>query len=154
MSNIVSNGSLKGDKLAADLGTLFVDHWNKRDRWIASLRKRGIKGAISSCGWVDDKNMTVTFNQTSLIFNDGLVVGDTMVLGDWYSSCKLIKISSDVSYSGNNGRDTYKYEIVDDSYEDNTDYERYINHPNHPRYKQGLSIREWREQLQTQTNAD
>jgi hypothetical protein len=115
---VISNGTIKGDKLAADLGACFGEHWQKRDRWIASLRERGIKGAIFSCGWVNDKEMTVTFTQTSLIFNDGLMVGDTMVLGDWFSSCKLIRLCSDVSYSGNNGANTYKYKITNDSYEE------------------------------------
>ena len=111
---IISNGSLKANALADDLGACFANHWEARDLWIKSLREMGIKGAIFSCAWVDDKNQTMRFNSTSLIFNDGLRLGDKMVLGDWFSPCKLIRIDSDFGEFGNI---VYGYKTLNESYE-------------------------------------
>jgi len=92
----------------------FVEIFNKSvsDRveatksWVAVLRNKGVKAAHPNDGWVDRGLKNVKFCYPN--FNDGVVVGDRIALGNYSKSTivNVVKITED-KYFGS-GK-TYHY---------------------------------------------
>jgi len=59
--------------------------------WISKLKSQGVKAAHPNDGWVDRENNVVRFAYPQ--FNDGVKVGDTIVLG-WPDGCRYVEVIS------------------------------------------------------------
>ncbi|TET74376.1 MAG: hypothetical protein E3J43_09945 [Candidatus Heimdallarchaeota archaeon] len=63
------------------------EHENEKTAWIKELREQGFKAAHPNDGWVDRKNDSFQLGYPQ--FDDGIAVGDKVMLGFKKGDCEL-----------------------------------------------------------------
>jgi len=84
----------------------------KEKAWVEKLRSQGFKAAHPDDGWVDDEKNIITMMYPK--FNDGLGVGDTIMLGHYsYSPEKLRPVRIVAEVPRLYGSDKWKFEDIE-----------------------------------------